>query len=139
MANRQPPLGSGIPDWRERMVAATYLLVHAEGQNMAGIMRSKAPWKDRTANARQGLFATTSLKQTTTGAVITLSVGHSMEYGVYLETHKGPAYGRRRSMTLQQLMDPAYKGPLAIVWPTIDSRKPHLDAALQRLWSTPQP
>lgn len=48
----------------------------AEGQ-----MKSRAPWNDRTGNARAGLFATV----TQAGAIVEIVMGHTMEYGPYLE------------------------------------------------------
>ena len=46
-----------------------------------GAMKSRAPWNDRTGNARQGLFG--QAEASPTGVTITL--GHTMHYGVYLE------------------------------------------------------
>ena len=56
-------------------------LAHSHASRAEGRMKAEAPWNDRTGNARQGLFgeAETSI----TGATITL--GHTMEYGPYLE------------------------------------------------------
>lgn len=44
-------------------------------------MKQKAPWKDRTSNARNGLFATA----TKLGAAFAIILGHSVTYGIYLE------------------------------------------------------
>lgn len=46
-----------------------------------GKMKTGAPWTDRTGNARQGLFG--EAETSPTGATITL--GHTVEYGPFLE------------------------------------------------------
>lgn len=45
-------------------------------------MKHNAPWKDRTTNARNGLFAIAKKVSSTVWVII---VGHSVDYGVYLE------------------------------------------------------
>lgn len=45
-------------------------------------MKKNAPWKDRTTNARNGLFARAAKLSKTTFAII---LGHSVTYGIYLE------------------------------------------------------
>lgn len=45
-------------------------------------MKQHAPWKDRTSNARNGLFATAAKLAKNVFAII---LGHSVTYGVYLE------------------------------------------------------
>lgn len=138
MAKRKP-IGSGVPDWRERMVAATYAVAKAGAGNIQAAMQQGAPWKDRTSHARQGLFGQAVLETTPQGATIWIQAGHTMEYGPFLETHKGSIYGQRKSFMIMALSDPQYAGPLAIVWPTIDLEFPKIDEAVKRLWSTPQP
>jgi hypothetical protein len=53
-------------------------------------MKANAPWTDRTGDARAGLYATTersgSLKQ---GRFTTISFGHGVDYGFFLETMQG--------------------------------------------------
>lgn len=44
-------------------------------------MKENAPWTDRTSDARQGLFG----RSERSGNVITVTLGHTMEYGEYLE------------------------------------------------------
>lgn len=139
MARGKKSIGSGVPEWREHMVAASFAVVKAGAGHIQAAMQQGAPWKDRTGHARQGLFGDAVLDINPTGALIILQAGHSMEYGIYLETVRGSAYGHRRQMMILQLSDPLYAGPLAIVWPTIDLEYPKISAALQRLWSTPQP
>lgn len=52
-------------------------------------MKTKAPWTDRTTNARNGLAATAvKFGKTSFGIVLT----HAVEYGIYLETIKSGKY-----------------------------------------------
>lgn len=45
-------------------------------------MKHNAPWTDRTTNARNGLFAIAKKVASTLFVII---VGHTVDYGVYLE------------------------------------------------------
>lgn len=45
-------------------------------------MKQKAPWKDRTSNARNGLFAKAAKLSADVFAII---LGHSVTYGIFLE------------------------------------------------------
>jgi hypothetical protein len=45
-------------------------------------MKHQAPWTDRTSNARNGLFAKAKKTGNTNFAIV---LGHSVDYGVYLE------------------------------------------------------
>ena len=44
-------------------------------------MKAQAPWNDQTGNARQGLFGQVEV----TGDSITITLGHTVIYGVFLE------------------------------------------------------
>jgi hypothetical protein len=48
-------------------------------------MKIKAPWKDRTGNARRGLWA----ENEKSPSRLSMTLGHSVEYGVYLEESNG--------------------------------------------------
>lgn len=54
-------------------------------------MKMRAPWTDRTTNARNGLTATAAKLSRNVMAII---LAHSVEYGVYLET-KDKKHGGR--------------------------------------------
>lgn len=54
-------------------------------------MKQKAPWRDRTTNARNGLFATAVMLSKGVYAII---LAHSVTYGIFLET--GTRYMRAR-------------------------------------------
>lgn len=55
------------------------------------VMRRDAKWTDRTGNARNGLF---SIAEMAANDMVTiyLSHGHTIDYGIYLETIRGGAY-----------------------------------------------
>ena len=53
----------------------------SEASRAEAWMKENAPWTDRTGNARQGLFGTSERS----GNVITVTLGHTMDYGPYLE------------------------------------------------------
>lgn len=52
-------------------------------------MKTRAPWRDRTTNARNGLAAT-AVKLTKTSFAILLT--HAVEYGIFLETKNDGKY-----------------------------------------------
>jgi hypothetical protein len=54
-------------------------------------MKNRAPWRDRTTNARNGLTAT-AVKFTRN--LVGIVLAHSVEYGVYLETKDKKNGGR---------------------------------------------
>ena len=74
-------------------------------------MRTKAPWTDRTANARQGLFARAYQREGAHGIVCY----HTMPYGIWLEVKNEGQYaiivptiqaeGRRIMGQMNKLMD----------------------------------
>jgi hypothetical protein len=54
-------------------------------------MKTEAPWTDRTTNARNGLFAVVTKKarpDTTAPQDLETVIGHSVPYGIWLETRK---------------------------------------------------
>ncbi len=61
-------------------------------------MKHKAPWKDRTTNARNGLFANAVKVSKRTFAII---LAHSVTYGIYLE--RGTRYMRARPIIIPTL------------------------------------
>lgn len=73
--------------------------------------KRNAPWKDRTGNARNGLFG----GATKQGTIISTYVAHKMDYGKYLEHKNGGEY--------------------AILNPTIRKNKRDFYNKLNRYWS----
>lgn len=66
------------------VAAANYVAPQAES-----MMKSEAPWTDRTGNARQGLGA----KVEANGDRVAIILYHSVDYGVWLEVRWGGKYG----------------------------------------------
>lgn len=56
-------------------------------------MKTRAPWRDRTTNARNGLFAVAS-KLNAKGTRVGIILAHSVEYGIYLEAKPEDEGGR---------------------------------------------
>lgn len=63
-------------------------------------MKHNAPWKDRTTNARNGLFANTAK---ISKGVFWLILGHSVTYGIYLE--RGTRNMRARPVIIPALQE----------------------------------
>lgn len=53
----------------------------SEASRAEAWMKENAPWTDRTTDARNGLFG----RSERSGNVITVTFGHTVEYGPYLE------------------------------------------------------
>lgn len=73
--------------------------------------RTNAPWTDRTTNARNGLFATAQKQP----PVYRIVVGHTVPYGIWLETR--------------------WSGRYAIIRPTIDHEGPQVMRTVSALYS----
>jgi hypothetical protein len=98
---------AGIPA-RVNRAAEAALKYHAP--RALAYARQNAPWTDRTANARNGLF-TTVRKDGATGYVMTL--GHSVPYGIWLEVR--------------------FSGRFAIIRPTIAHEAPEVFETFRQL------
>ena len=61
-------------------------------------MKHKAPWKDRTTNARNGLFAQAAKAGK---RVFVIILAHSVTYGIFLE--RGTRYMRARPIIIPTL------------------------------------
>jgi hypothetical protein len=75
-------------------------------------MRQEAPWQDQTGEARRSLFG--RAWQSPDGKV-TLTLGHGVDYGIYLEFKNG--------------------GRFAIVGPTLLRLYPELEAAMRSIFA----
>lgn len=148
------PIGHGWPARRERLVSATVALARQRAGRGEAAMKGAARWTDRTGNARQGLRGGVEIGLGSTGSAFTtmrvMSTGgstfstrlrriilffaHSLGYGKWLETHKGPAYGHRKSMSPEQLEKPEVAGTLAVIHPTVKRLGPGYVAAVKRIW-----
>ena len=89
-------------------------------------MRATARWRDRTGTARRELRV--RVYRTTNGRRTTFELGfvHGAAHGIWLETHRGPAYGRRAGMARSRLGRREYAGPLSVLWPAADRWGPVL-------------
>ncbi|NPV44807.1 MAG: hypothetical protein HPY70_12670 [Firmicutes bacterium] len=67
--------------WVDRKIVANLALAANWAARMEAHMKTHAPWQDRTGTARAGLFA----KPEVDGDDIVIRLGHSVEYGIYLE------------------------------------------------------
>jgi len=96
--------------WAGRRRAAVVALAQDWAQELEKRAKENAPWKDRTGNARQGLFGSTMVSPRS----VRIALGHSVEYGVFLEL--------------------ANDGKYAILKPTIDAAVPEIFKAYERMW-----
>jgi hypothetical protein len=87
---------------------AEYIAIQAQNE-----MRHNAPWRDRTGNARNGLF---SFAERAARDIVTiyLSHGSTIHYGIFLETN--------------------YGGKYAIIIPTIQRLLPQINVMLQGIF-----
>lgn len=83
--------------------------IAAKIQNEA---RANAPWRDRTGNARTGLFAVAD-QAARDATEIYLSHGHTIHYGLWLEVAHGQKY--------------------AIIMPTLERNIPEIERMLRDL------
>lgn len=79
-------------------------------------MKHNAPWKDRTTNARNGLFAVARKSAARLAAsTFAIVLGHTVDYGIYLEAK------------------PEKEGGRPIVWPTIVLYAPKVMKTLTKI------
>ena len=134
----QLPIGSGWHNRRARLITGTFALCQAAAGEAERYMKANAPWTDRTSLARQGLTGEAfSDPSGGTDWRMGVALGHTMEYGKWLETVSGPAMGQRASLPSDTLADPANAGPLAIIHPGADHTGPRLVGAVKSLWGKP--
>jgi len=112
-----PPqnLQRAIQLYGRRVIVAMRAIAAYLAQQMMEDARRSAPWRDRTGNARSGLFTEVDM-QGAAGDIIEiyLSHGHTIEYGVFLELARGGKY--------------------AIILPTIEKHLPRLRQMLDELF-----
>ena len=79
-------------------------------------MKHNAPWTDRTTNARNGLFATAQKSShRIMSATFAIVLGHTVDYGIYLETKDENEGGR------------------PIIWPAIQRFAPKVIGMLTKI------
>jgi hypothetical protein len=110
-----PPetLAAAIERYGDRVITAVTAVAGRVAGEMANSARANAPWTDRTANARTGLFGTA--ERDMTQQVVTIFLSHSavLDYPLWLEL--------------------ANAGNYAIIMRTIESHLPELRAELDQL------
>ena len=85
-----PPevLGRNIRDYADRLLAAVFDLSQFFAAKIEAYAKARAPWTDRTGNARQGLTA----RSFRTATAVTLVLFHAVEYGIWLEVANAGNY-----------------------------------------------
>lgn len=96
---------------QQQLLRACYATVKFWDGPIETHMKQKAPWNDRTTNARNGLFA----KASRAGDKFRIVLGHSVDYGIYLE--RGTRYMKARP----------------IIGPTIQKYAPQVIATLTNI------
>lgn len=75
-----------VRDYIARREAATFLLCENVSGQMERYAKERAPWKDRTAHARQSINS----RAERSGSGVTISIAHGVRYGRYLEMGTSP-------------------------------------------------
>jgi len=96
--------------WHARTAADVVALAQNWAGRLEASAKQNAPWQDRTTHARQGLFGTVEVR----GSRVFILLGHSMDYGVFLEL--------------------AHDGRYAILKPTVDAAIPEIYRTYQQLF-----
>lgn len=81
-------VNKNLKEFRSRLLAGIYAISQNRASWMEADAKRKAPWTDRTGNARSGLFG----EATIVGDVIRVRIAHSVEYGPYLELCNSKKY-----------------------------------------------
>ena len=110
------PPDQAFNELTEAYISAIHRGIYAIAQKWApqieNWMKANAPWTDRTANARQGLW--TEVQQAI-NIMVRINLWHGVEYGIYLELKNA--------------------GRFAIINPAIDHFSPRIWADVQRMLS----
>lgn len=144
-------LGEATREQVARRVAATIAYLQDLAGQAQGAMQTRAPWRDRTGLARQGLTAATQVEDHGERVVVTLDMGHSVAYGVLLELGTDPHEIRPRAAKVlawerdgrmhfaRRVMHPGTKNAdgtsrFAIVEPVAREMREQVVAGVRRLW-----
>jgi HK97 gp10 family phage protein len=88
----------GIHKMDKELNRAAYGVCRYWDSRIEAHMKHNAPWKDRTTNARNGLFANAAKFSKNVFGII---LGHSVSYGIYLE--RGTRFMRARPIIIPTL------------------------------------
>jgi hypothetical protein len=82
-----PPsaLAQAVERYGDRVLTAVAAVAQYAATQMQNDAKANAPWTDRTANARTGLFGTSEADFARHVVTIYLSHGATIEYGIWLE------------------------------------------------------
>lgn len=110
-----PPsvMQEGIRKYGEKAIVGAKAVADKNAAAAQNVMRQNARWTDRTGNARSGLFSVAEMAGSETIEII-FSHGHTIDYGIHLET--------------------GYSGKYAIIAPTLQQFVPLVRADLQNLF-----
>lgn len=100
---------NNLTAWEKRIRAGIFKLGEDCGMQMEGEAKRNAPWRDRTSNARNGLFGEAAEEENT----LLVRISHTVEYGTYLEL--------------------ARHGKYRILKPTAENAAPEFFAAVREL------
>lgn len=132
--------GDRAIDYTERKVAGMYALLDNWAGTMATYARENAPWKDRTAHARQGLHSGVDRE----GSRLILYLSHGVEYGGLLEKGTPPHVIRpvkKKALYWPGAPHPVWKvhhpgtKPYAIVGPTLNEHISQIKRSILDYWS----
>ena len=86
-----PPsaLAQAVEQYGDRVLTAVAAVAQYAATQMQNDAKANAPWTDRTANARTGLFGTSEADFARHVVTIYLSHGATIDYGIWLELAGG--------------------------------------------------
>ena len=86
-----PPsaLARAVEQYGDRVLTAVAAVAQYAATQMQNDAKANAPWTDRTANARTGLFGTSEADFARHVVTIYLSHGATIDYGIWLELAGG--------------------------------------------------
>lgn len=103
----------GVRKYGAKAIVGAKAVADKNAAAAQNVMRQNARWTDRTGNARSGLFSVAEMAGDDRIEII-FSHGHTVEYGIHLETGHGGKY--------------------AIIAPTLQQFVPLVRADLQNLF-----
>lgn len=112
-----PPsqLAQAIEQYGDRVLVAVTAVAGRIASIMEADAKQRAPWTDRTGNARSGLFGTAERDVAERLVTIYLSHGPDLDYGIWLEL--------------------AHSGRYAVIMSTIEAHLDELRADLQAIFT----
>ena len=105
-----PPsaLAQAVERYGDRVLTAVAAVAQYAATQMQNDAKANAPWTDRTANARTGLFGTSEADFARHVVTIYLSHGATIDYGLWLEIANSGTYAvimRTMETHYQDVMD----------------------------------